>query len=360
MIAGYNLAMTHVVLVDDNIKAIEGLRRHIPWSETGCVCAGVASNGVEALQLCQRLHPDVVITDVKMPLMDGLELCRSLRAEFPDLHLMVISAYDDFAFAQHAMTFGVVNYILKPIDDKKIAEIARLLKQISQASQQHSASLSTFFTSSVLSDLAAALNEGDAAALDRLLLDSLRPDHFTLPTVKEVAANLLAALYRHLAHLGLPAAVDGQSLAESLAVLPTLHAPSLVASYVQRQYAWVCRRIAETKKPGLPALVQKAKQYIQDNYADPQITTYSIAHKLHISQSYLCQLYRSIEKTSINAFLTELRIEHACRLMASSDLPIYEIARQVGYPDAHYFAKVFRKVKGLPPSGYKELARPHD
>lgn len=352
--------MTQVVLVDDNIRTIEGLRRHIPWSETGCVCAGTAGNGVEALQLCQRVLPDVVITDVKMPQMDGIELCRRLRAEFPDLHLIIISAYDDFAFAQHAMAFGAVNYILKPIDDKKIAEIARLLKQISHASVQHSASLSSFFSSTILADLAVALNEGNADSVATLLQASLNPERSTFHTVKDVAANLLAALYQHLAHLGLPALVNGQTLAQSLAGLETIHSANLMYDYVNRHYLWVCRQLDAGKRPKLQALVEKAKRYIHEHYADPKISTYSIARKLHISQSYLCQLFRSSEKVSINTFLTELRIEQACRLLTGSDLPIHEIARQVGYLDAHYFAKVFRKVQGMTPSKYKELAHPHD
>ena len=351
-------AMPQVILADDNIQALEGLQRHIPWHDTGCVCVGTAQNGIEALELCHRIQPDVVITDVKMPQMDGIELCRQLHAHYPDMHLIVISAYDDFSFAQRAMATGVTNYLLKPINTAKIAELTCMLTAYAQRTQRHTAHLTAFFSAREMLDLRQALAKADATYVTSLL-GSVLPAHTDdVRIAKEMAVNVVALLYQHLPQLGLPAVVDGAHLDVSLAQVQTLRTVVAVHDYVQQLYLWVCQHVASHRNPSTEQMVERIQQHISMNFYDAHISTYTIAQKFHLSQSYLCQIYRSHTQTSIHTRITQLRMERACALLVvESGLTIADVSRQIGYLDAQYFTKVFRRIHGLTPSEYRELAQ---
>lgn len=351
-------AMPQVILADDNIQALEGLQRHIPWQDTGCVCVGTAQNGVEALALCHRIQPDVVITDVKMPQMDGIELCRQLHAHYPDMHLIVISAYDDFSFAQRAMAAGVTNYLLKPMNSEKIAELTQMLTAYAQRTQRHAAHLTAFFSAREMADLRQALTKADATQIAALLVAVLPAHTDDVRIAKEMAVNVVALLYQQLPQLGLPAMVDGVTLDTSLAHVQTIRTVAAVHDYVQQLYQWVCQHVATHRNPSTEQMVMRVQQHISTNFHDAHISTYTIAQKFHLSQSYLCQIYRSHTQTSIHTRITRLRMERACALLvAESGMTIADVSRQVGYLDAQYFTKVFRRINGLTPSEYRELAQ---
>lgn len=107
--------MLKVFLVEDESIVREGLRDNITWQQYGYQFAGEASDGEMALPLIRKIRPDVLITDIKMPFMDGLALSRIVSAEFPQMKIIIISGYDDFEYARAAIRVGVEQYLLKPI-----------------------------------------------------------------------------------------------------------------------------------------------------------------------------------------------------------------------------------------------------
>ena len=118
-----------VLLVDDEEEIRSGISRKIDWASLGFSLVGEAGNGEEALELAERLRPDVVLTDIKMPFMDGLELCRRLRLILPGARLVVFSGFDDFEYARQAMSLGVSEYILKPINAPELIQVLEKLRQ---------------------------------------------------------------------------------------------------------------------------------------------------------------------------------------------------------------------------------------
>lgn len=107
--------MLKIFLVEDESIMREGLRDSIPWQQYGYEYVGEASDGEMALPLIRKLMPDVVITDIKMPFMDGLALSEIITKEFPDIKVVIISGHDDFEYARRAISVGVEQYLLKPI-----------------------------------------------------------------------------------------------------------------------------------------------------------------------------------------------------------------------------------------------------
>lgn len=117
--------MYRVILVDDERLIIRGLSTVVPWAELGCEIAGTAHDGVSGLELIRRLRPDIVMTDIRMPNMDGLTMLAAIRSEFPEIQMCVLTAYRDFEYARKALTLGVCRYLLKPSDLEELKEAVR-------------------------------------------------------------------------------------------------------------------------------------------------------------------------------------------------------------------------------------------
>jgi two-component system response regulator YesN len=122
-----------VFLVEDEIVAREGIRSNVDWMTCGFELCGEAADGELALPLLERLRPDLLITDIRMPFMDGLQLCRLVRERLPRTRIIIISGYDEFGYAQEAIKLGVTEYLLKPISAQ---DIAAALQRIRQAFDQ--------------------------------------------------------------------------------------------------------------------------------------------------------------------------------------------------------------------------------
>ncbi len=104
-----------VVYVEDEIVTREGIRDHVDWNGNGFELCGEASDGEMALHLLQTTSPDVLITDIRMPFMDGLQLCKIVRERMPWVKILILSGHDEFEYAQQAIKLGVTEYLLKPV-----------------------------------------------------------------------------------------------------------------------------------------------------------------------------------------------------------------------------------------------------
>ncbi len=117
--------MYKVFLVDDEIVIREGIRNGFPWDEGGFTLCGEAPDGEMAFPMIADLKPDILITDIRMPFMDGLELSRRVASALPWTSIIILSGYDDFHYAQEAIAIGVRQYLLKPVTPRKLAEALR-------------------------------------------------------------------------------------------------------------------------------------------------------------------------------------------------------------------------------------------
>lgn len=128
--------MYSVFLVEDEIVIRDGVKNSFPWEQYGFAYVGDAADGEMALPLIKQTKPDVLITDIRMPFMDGIELSRMVKRELPDTRIIIISGYDDFTYAQEAIQIGVDNYVLKPITKDKLAEVMADAKAKLDAAQE--------------------------------------------------------------------------------------------------------------------------------------------------------------------------------------------------------------------------------
>ena len=114
--------MLKIFLAEDEVIVRETIKRMIPWEELGFELVGEAADGEMALPLLIRQKPDLLITDIKMPFMDGLTLAKLAKKELPELKIVILSGYDDFNYAKQAINIGVEDYLLKPITKNALIE----------------------------------------------------------------------------------------------------------------------------------------------------------------------------------------------------------------------------------------------
>ena len=127
--------MYKLIIVDDESSICEGIAACYPWAEMGFEIAGTFPNGKSALDYIERYLVDVVLSDIRMPKMDGLELSHALSKDYPDVTVVLLSGYAEFEYAREALRFGVKEYILKPIKYDTIIQVFTKIRESLDASK---------------------------------------------------------------------------------------------------------------------------------------------------------------------------------------------------------------------------------
>ena len=122
--------MIKVFLVEDEVVMRNGIKNNIPWEKEGLIFAGEASDGELAYPMIKKAQPDILITDIRMPFMDGLELSELVKKEFPKIKIIILSGYNEFDYAKQAIHIGVTDYLLKPITASKLLEAVKKVADV--------------------------------------------------------------------------------------------------------------------------------------------------------------------------------------------------------------------------------------
>ena len=209
--------MYKVFLVDDEIVVREGIRSNFPWDDTNFTLSGEAPDGEMALSMLQDIKPDILITDIRMPFMDGLSLCRVVTRTMPWIYIIILSGYDDFSYAREAISLGVKEYLLKPVSGQELlAVLNRIASRIEEDKRQqanlrtfreHFASSSRFLKEKLISDLLNGIGSDDALNRARALQMNLHAQQYSVMLVhfqpnaqdenpKETLLNVQSILHR--------------------------------------------------------------------------------------------------------------------------------------------------------------------
>lgn len=138
--------MYRVYLLDDEPWALKGLRKSFDWESLGFQVIGMSTNPLEALQRVQHLQPDLIVTDIRMPELTGLEMIKACCDLSLDCEFIIVSGFADFEYARTAMTYGVKNYILKPINVEKAMDILKNIYHIIDTKKANQKYLSKLYT----------------------------------------------------------------------------------------------------------------------------------------------------------------------------------------------------------------------
>ncbi|MGP0587022.1 response regulator transcription factor [Paenibacillus timonensis] len=393
-----------VLIADDEQIIREGIRDSVDWEGMRLTVAAEAEDGEEALGLAIRHGVHIMLVDLNMPIMDGIELMKRVREQLPDCKIVIITGHDEFAYAQKAIRLQVKDYILKPANPAQLAKVLRQVRgelEEETSRQQHWQEASRQITRSypLLRERFCQqwLDGGMTAAeiaeqLQFLKLPDACPDWLgviRLPesassaavlkeddrqlygfAVDNIAAEVLApypkTIFRDPFGLivillwSLEAEADFyriETLVRThLKIAAEVHLAEATGDVLGLPVVYRKAKSAVMRETVVSPLVRRAKQYMLEHFGDSGFTLEAMAQSLQTSPAYLSRMIKQELGTTFNSYLTQLRIRRATRLLNATNLTIGEIAEQVGYETQHYFSTAFKRTTGLSPLQYRKGA----
>ena len=400
--------MYNVLLVDDEKSVIESLSNNVPWSNLGVETIFTAKDGLQALKTVQTHRIDLIITDIRMPRMDGIELLRKVRCLYPDTHCILLTAYGEFEYAMQAMKLGVDNYLMKPIQMQELTEtIETALDNIytHRANKEElfrenimrrwisgNISLDELSEKAVLIDIniylpqycVIAMKKRDAAvsfhAFGEKCISQFPPslecssvwdnsgnyiilvggDHISreqlAETISEIAdgfgiKNLIRVSIGELVTGSMNVPVSCQS-AVGLTNTSSEFQQQTIYVYTYKQQA-PYGNVPDLSGKEISPIVQRAINYISQHYSEG-VSMKEFCNHLNVSASYLGYLFKKETGMYFNTYLLEFRISKAIDLLCNTGTKINDIASLTGYSTPNYFITSFKSKTGLSPLKYRE------
>lgn len=342
------------LIVDDEVVIRKGIVKLLDRPGGSVNRIAEARNGEEALHLMASERPDLLITDIQMPVMDGLELIARARKLYPELAIVVLSGYAEFKYVQEALRHQAADYLLKPVTGEKLQEvISRVLindptKWTIKLNEESIRIMKETIAALVRSVLAEHAEEADG--LMEQWGGHLRSEGLTLLEAKRV-----------MGHFGLFFRSE-LLLAHKRSAQDEHAAPSLTSSSIDGLIGeWKAylreeiRTVAGSRAPRNKRVVEEALGLIRRDYGDAGLNLQRLAAHCGLNPPYLSKIFREVMSKPITQYISEFRLEKARELLLREDAPtIAAIAEQCGFSDYPYFSKIFKKAYGVPPAEYKE------
>ena len=363
--------MLKVLIVDNEEIICKGLSILIPWDEYGFDAPVFAFDGMEGLSKIRQDPYDLLITDLRMPGLDGIELCRETSKLRPDCEIIIISGYRDFQSAQLAFDYHVLGYLLKPIDGDKLASLVHQVaaKKSSAANNElqfyKSFSLSpeshkcgTAASSDELSHHLANGNTEASLECVRCFISDLFYQQPVLNTRLELCAGFLRPVENMLSEIDVSLSTfltPSRTIQEYCTTDSLFSLSALLSSLVTNISRYITdRRMSRTQKT-----VNEICEFIQSHYNEKLTVSY-LASCFHLTPAYLGRLFKNEKNINLHQFIHTCRIEKAKELITAGDLSLGYISEFVGYSDLSNFYYQFKKSTSFTPDQYRELYRRQD
>lgn len=341
--------MLNILIVDDDKNLCECLLRLLPWADMNCSEPFVAYNGLEAWELLQKEKIDFIICDLKMPVMEGITLCRLINEKNLKIKMVFLSAYEDFPIARQALQYGVIDYILKPIKRESLENLESIIRNVSRNKVKKTLS-SKFFDENYNREIFDAISNHDVLFLQKMFENLKELDE---QEVLNAGISLLYILYDYLCMLnqGIERSVYDTLLKKWRTDLVKLPGTEERIEYIRCQYQHELEQ--NDSETEVEYAVRQIRQLAEENYSNPACNVAWIANKLYMTPSYVGRIFNRSTGIGLMEYITECRMKKACRLLSDNNLSVNKIAEQVGYMDANYFTKAFRNKIRMSPSEYR-------
>jgi two-component system response regulator YesN len=347
--------MLKAILIDDEQIVIEGIKTIVDWEKLDIELVATAYNGKVGLNLILEYEPDIVITDIQMPVMDGLELIEEVNQLGMDVHFLVLSGYGEFSYTQKAIHFGVKEYLLKPCNQRDIEEaLQNIAKKVSK--HQEKIRLQEEKIERIYKNLAFITNEYQMlfdkmkiafSFRDKEQFDALLNTYFQVTKTYEDKKGLYTQLI--LKVIGKEYLEQAETLKESFTEEAI---QDFFGSFFVEEKENTKDNFAEDKTQ-----VAQIKLCVEKYLNHPDLSLKWIAQNyIFMSPDYLSKQFVKITGEKFSNYLNRCRIQKALELMHISEYQkVYEIADQVGLGhNPQYFSQIFKKYTGYTPSEYQE------
>lgn len=357
--------MYKVLIMDDEPWSREVVKSLGQWDTLNLTIAGEGEDGTEGLKLIQELKPDIVITDMRMPGIEGVELLKTISERFPEVKIIVMSGYDDFVYLKQAIRSRAMEYLIKPIDPEELnASLLRCVRELDEVPDRTKALWGT------------SLVFTDAAVLDKYmsfrqlvygyLLEMNKTAVFqTLHELKlfmektlqgeqhenvwaRIGHDFMILLEEYVSENDFDAACVWNGKNSEWAARSGWKSINEVIEDICWLYEKAMNAIENIQKNKNRLDISEVKAYIDRYFQDP-ISLETVAQRFFVSKEHLSRTFKLLVGENITDYILKRRMEKAKELIVGQKLAIKNVAQMMGYEDLAYFYKVFKKHYGLTP-----------
>ena len=349
--------MYRLVVIDDEYIVVQGIKALLSRLKLDYEVVGAAYDGIQGLEVIRNEKPDVVITDIRIPGLDGLSVIEAAKDECPDTNFIVISGYSEFAYAQRALTLGVKDYIDKPVTAEKLKNaLARVESgwaktryeddKKAQANREKFQELDQIFEGGVRS-----VTRGDAGSFREYSRQALACLKELYPDVQDFRREF----YKHLCVLS-DVLIESQKQVErgslvSFQEMETCETMEQIQTYGEGVLSDISKHLTADQTGSRHRVILELLTYLDEHY-NQDIGLSELADRVGMSTAYLSVLFKTEVGTSYVKYLTDLRIKKAKKLLQDG-YKVHEVSELVGYNNYRYFCDIFKKHEGMTPNEYK-------
>lgn len=356
--------MLKAIIVDDEKWARSIIRSFGQWTKLGIEIVGEGEDGLEGLDLIEKVKPDIIITDMEMSNMDGVDFLKSIKEKALDAKVIVISGHDNFTYMKQAIKSQAIEYLLKPIDANELNKaLENCVKELALSKNMSVLALHDLFDQAVIEEiidinkeLRVILSGTDQTKLTPIL-EKLRKKmlyidkdqglivrlihDYIVPILRDEMMDVLKNNdgFHSLFEQTKVNVKKGMLINDYFQSIETLTSLGLVHRYEQ---------IKSSEKP----IAELAKDYINLAYRE-MISLNDIAERFFISKEYLSSTFKAKYGITIGNYILKKKMEEAIRLLNEGDSH-KSVAEQLGYKDTTYFYKVFKRYYGTTPGDYHQ------
>lgn len=339
-----------IVIIEDEPIVMAGLCSIINSQCSEWAVVGTADNGHQGLKIVQELKPDIILTDIRMPYLDGLELIKQVRQKDEKVIIIILTGHADFNYAQLAVKYGVLDYILKPSSPKEIisvleravSEKARNARITNQDAVLGSEVIEHVKKAGIDNSVEIFMNEADKIGL--WSLDVRKAVKIAEKDLIHLIDRLMDDRMISLSHLmELRLHMTGMY---KITEIPVFKA--FLESFIVKLTGFI------SFNNNSNILIKKTMDYVNQDITR-NVSLKELADKMFLNYSYLSQLFKKETSLNFSEYLVLVRMEKAREMLCDVRLKIYKIANNLGYSSAKHFSNTFKKIYELSPSEYQSL-----
>lgn len=340
--------MYKILFIDDDETIEFIVSRMKIWESSNFKITRYAKNGMEALSILEKESFDLIITDIRMPIIDGLELLEDMRKRGDKTLLVLASTYSEFEYAKRGLQNGAIDYIIKPITEENLKELfIRVEKLLKEKENKNEESKET--TLKVSKDridkwynLFINLEETPENLKDKYLKEL----NNILKEEKVIFSELLfEGVWERIIKV-FPWIVKLENI-------EFLFNEESFEEEVQEKISSIQEIIKKYKLNKYDSLINKICEIIIKNIGKDKLLDI-IAEELELSKDYIGKLFKNKIGITLNEYSTILKMEYGKKLLKTSNKKVYEISEELGYSTVDYFSKLFKNYTGLTPVQYRK------
>ena len=347
-----------VFLVDDCEFDLNGIAEYIEWDKLDCVLSGTAMTGIEGTNLIASVKPDIVISDIALPDMNGLELAKHILSEAPKTKFVFISCLQDFEYAKAAIDINCIAYITKPIKLEeltaaivKAAESIRL-DEVLELNKFKSVSLN--YTSDMIEELTNIFDTNNSEEINAFIDEYIGPDDETDIASKQVICiqmiNCLKELLKRHNHTVSDVFGDEYIIWKKIINFESI---LCVKQWVHNLISFSVRYVCNEDKQTNDTLFLEVMSYVNSNYNEQNILN-DLSEHLNLSINYLSTIFKSVYGVTLYDYVIDKRIHEAKKLLTQTNMSVTDIAKKIGYSNNAYFTTAFKNRVGMTPLQFKK------